>query len=272
MTSSLHWFRRGCAQVWSWRAFILASVHRELRSRYTRSLFGWAWLLLPPLVLIAIYTLVFSRLMRGAGLPDHGPYTYSVFLCAGMLTWQWFSELLTRLVGFFTNHATLVKKTTVPWPAVLAVDILVTSFGLAIQMGLFALLLLAVGLWPGWHALWFIPLLAVQALLAVGLALGLAVLNVFFRDVGMTVSLALQIWFWMTPIVYPLGALPAQFHELLRWNLVTPLVEAYQSVVLQAQPVIAWRSVGLAALVGLVLLLVSVRLMRRNAALIRDEL
>ena len=272
MTSTLHWFRRGCAQVWTWRAFILATVLRELRSRYTRSLFGWAWLLLPPLVLIAIYTLVFSRLMRGAGLPDHGPYTYSVFLCAGMLTWQWFSELVSRLVGLFTNHASLIKKTTVPWPALLAVDIGVTGFGLAVQMALFAGLLLLVGLWPGWQALWFLPLLAVQGLLAVGLALGLAVLHVFFRDVGMTVSLVLQVWFWLTPIVYPIEALPAQFHELLRWNLLTPLAEAYQAVVLQAQPAIAWRGVGLVAVVGLVLLLLSVRLVRRNAPLIRDEL
>lgn len=272
MTTSLHWLRRGCAQVWKWRAFILASVHRELRSRYTRSLFGWAWLLLPPLVLIAIYTLVFSRLMRGAGLPDHGPYTYSVFLCAGMFTWQWFSELVSRLVGLFTHHASLIKKTTVPWPVLLAVDVLTISFGLCIQLVLFTLLLLAVGMWPGWPALWFVPLLAVQGLLAVGLALGLSVLHVFFRDVGMAVSLVLQIWFWMTPIVYPLEALPAQFQQLLRWNLVTPLTEAYQTVVLQTRPAIDWSSVGLAACAGLLLLLLSVRLVRRNEAQIRDEL
>lgn len=263
---------RSGAQIWTWRGFIGASVVRELRARYSRSLFGWLWLLLPPLVLIAIYTLVFSKLMRGAGLPDHGPYTYSIYLCAGMLTWQWFSELLSRIVGLFGNYAPLIKKTAVPWYALLAVDLLVTSFGLAIQMGLFALLLAAVDQWPGWRILIFVPLLAVQALLAIGLGLGLAVFQVFFRDVGLMIPLLLQVWFWMTPIVYPIAALPAQFQPILHWNIVTPLVQGYQSAALLPDMPVNWRGVAVVAVVGGLALLASLRLMRRNFSLIRDEI
>ena len=263
---------RGGAHVWSWRGFILASVVRELRARYARSLLGWVWLLLPPIVLIGIYTLVFSRLMRGAGVPDHGPYAYSIFLCAGLLTWQWFSELLSRLVGLFTNYATLIKKTSVPWYALLCVDILVTLFGLAIQLGLFVLLLLVLGQWPGWRALGWLPLIATQGLLAVGLGLGLSVLHVFFRDVGMLVPLVLQIWFWMTPIVYPLAALPAQFHEAILWNPMSAIVQGYQNLLLMPEGGVAWRVVGLAFAIGIVLVLLSLRLVRRNARAIRDEI
>jgi lipopolysaccharide transport system permease protein len=263
---------RGGAQVWTWRGFILASVVREIRSRYARSLFGWAWLVAPPAVLIGIYTLVFSRLMRGAGLPDHGPYTYAIFLCAGLLTWQWFSDLLTRVVGLFTNHATLLKKTTVPWYALLAVDVMVTGFGLVVQMGLFAGLLLLLGLWPGWPALLYVPLLLAQALLAVGLGLGLAVLQVFFRDVGLAVPLVLQVWFWMTAIVYPLSALPGWGQDLLQWNLMMPLVQGFQNVVIRPGEGVPWT--GVAAVVGfsVVALLFSLRLMHRNRGLIRDEI
>lgn len=269
---SLATLQRGGAQVWTWRGFILASVVRELRGRYARSLFGWLWLLLPPVVLIAIYTLVFSRLMRGAGLPDLGPYTYSIFLCAGLLTWQWFSELLSRMVGLFTNYATLIKKTTVPWYALLAVDLLVTSFGLAVQLGLFSVLLLMVDQWPGWRAALFLPLLAVQAMLAVGLGLGLAVLQVFFRDVGLMVPLVLQVWFWMTPIVYPLAALPADFQPLLRWNLATPLVQGYQNLLLFPDAAVRWHDVAAVFVIALVALLLSLRLMQRNRSLILDEI
>jgi lipopolysaccharide transport system permease protein len=269
---SLSTLQRGGAQVWTWRGFILASVVRELRARYARSLFGWIWLLLPPAVLIGIYTLVFSRLMRGAGLPDHGPYTYAIFLCAGMLTWQWFSELLSRLVGLFNNYATLIKKTTVPWYALLAVDLLVTGFGLVVQLGLFSIVLVAVDLWPGWRASLFIPLLFVQALLAVGLGLGLAVLQVFFRDIGMTVPLVLQVWFWMTPIVYPLAALPVEFQGLLRWNLATPIVQGYQNILIHPEAAVSWRGVAVVLAVGMASLLVSLRLMHRNRSLIRDEI
>lgn len=265
-------FSTGCAQVWKWRGFVLATVGRELRARYARSLFGWGWLLLPPLVLIAIYTLVFSRMMRSAGVPDLGPYGYSVFLCAGMLTWQWFGELLSRVAGLFTNHATLIKKTPVPWPALLASDVLVSTFGLAVQLGLFGVLLLVLGLWPGWPAAWFLPLLFTQGLLAVGLGLGLSVLHVFFRDVGMSIPLVLQVWFWLTPIVYPLSAVPPAFQGLLSWNVVTPVVQGYQAIVTQPVPAIDWRGVGLLLVVALLAVAGSLRLMHRNRTLIRDEI
>lgn len=263
---------RGGAQVWTWRGFIFASVVREIRSRYARSLFGWTWLVLPPAVLIGIYALVFSRLMRGAGLPDLGPYTYAIFLCAGLLTWQWFSDLLSRVIGLFTNHATLLKKTTVPWYALLAVDVLVTGFGMAVQMGLFAAFLLATGLWPGWSALLYIPLLLVQGLLAVGLGMGLAVLQVFFRDVGLAVPLVMQVWFWMSAIVYPLSALPGWGQELLQWNLMMPLVEGYQNIVVRPGAGVAWGGVAGVAAFAVVALLFSLRLMQRNGGLIRDEI
>jgi lipopolysaccharide transport system permease protein len=263
---------RGGAQVWTWRGFIFASAMREIRSRYARSLFGWAWLVAPPAVLIGIYALVFSRLMRGAGLPDLGPYTYAIFLCAGLLTWQWFSDLLARVVGLFTNHATLLKKTIVPWYALLAVDVLVTGFGMVVQMGLFAALLLAIGLWPGWPALFYIPLLLAQGLLAVGLGLGLAVLQVFFRDVGLAVPLVLQVWFWMSAIVYPLSALPDWGQDLLQWNFMMPLVQGYQNIVIRPGEGVAWGGVSIVAAVAVVALLCSLRLMQRNRDLIRDEI
>jgi lipopolysaccharide transport system permease protein len=263
---------RGGAQVWTWRGFILASVVREIRSRYARSLFGWAWLVAPPAVLIGIYTLVFSRLMRGAGLPDHGPYTYAIFLCAGLLTWQWFSDLLSRVVGLFTNHATLLKKTAGPWYALLAVDVLVTGFGMVVQMALFAALLLAVGLWPGWAALQYVPLLLAQGLLAVGLGLGLAVLQVFFRDVGLAVPLVLQIWFWMSAIVYPLSALPAWSQDMLQWNLMMPIVQGFQNVVISPAEGVPWARVAGVVAFAAVARLFSLRLMQRNRGRIRDEI
>ena len=254
-----------------WRGFILGAAVRDLRARYARSLFGWFWLIFPPAVMIGIYTLVFSRLTRGVGVPDHGPYTYSIFLCAGMLTWQWFSELATRVVGLFTNHASLLKKTPTPWYALLAVEVLVTSTGLAIQMALFALLLVLVGHWPGWNWLLMLPLLAAQGIFAIGLGLGLSVFQVFLRDVGMTVPLALQVWFWLTPIVYPIAMLPESVRHWFGLNPMTAIVQGYQSVVLPGDATIDWRMVAIVAAIGATALVGSVRLVRRNMAMMRDE-
>ena len=258
---------------WSrWLAFVLGAVARELRQRYTRSVLGWLWLLVPPIVFIAIYTLVFSLLARGSGLPDQGPYTYSIFICAGLLTWLWFSDLVSRTVGLFSNHAALLKKTQVPWIAVLAVDVLVSLVGLAIQMGLFVALLLVLDAWPGWAALLFLPLLAVQGLCAVAMGLGLSVVQVFVRDVGLVVPLALQVWFWGTPIVYTMAVIPESLHAWLSLNPMMPVVQGYQAVVLQAPGAVQWSRVGVLAATAALLMGFSLRLVRRNLPAIYDEI
>lgn len=258
---------------WSrWLAFILGAAARELRQRYARSVLGWLWLLVPPIVFIAIYTLVFGLLARGGGLPDQGPFTYSVFVCAGLLTWLWFSDLLSRTVGLFSNHAALLKKTQIPWAAVLAVDVLVSLAGLFVQMSLFVALLLFLDAWPGWAALLFVPLLAVQGLWAVAMGLVLSVMHVFVRDVGMIVPLALQVWFWGTPIVYTMAVIPESLHAWLSLNPMLPLVQGYQAVVLQAPGTVSWGRVGALAIVSGLLLGFSLRLVRRNLPAIYDEL
>lgn len=263
---------RGPGRLWQWRGFIASTVLRELQVRYVRSLLGGLWLILPPLVMIAVYAVVFTHLMRGAGLPDHGPYTYSVYLCAGMLSWQWFSELLTRAQVLFTQHAGLIRKTTVPWGVLLACDALVATAGLAIQLVLFGLLLAGVGLWPGWALVAALPVLVVQGLLALGIGLLLSVFHVFFRDVGLALPLLLQLWFWLTPIVYPAGILPPALQPLLDWNPLTPIVQAYQSAVLPGYAALDTAAIAGCGAAALVLLGVATALVRRNLAIIRDEL
>ena len=263
---------RGPGLLWQWRGFIASSVWRELQARYARSLLGGVWLILPSLVMIAVYAVVFTHLMRGTGLPDHGPYTYSVFLCAGMLTWQWFSELLTRSMVVFTQHAALIRKTTVPWVVLLACDALVATAGLAIQVVLLAALLAGAGLWPGWSWAAALPVLLVQGMLAVAIGLLLSVFHVFFRDVGLAVPLALQFLFWLTPIVYPAGILPSELSPWLAWNLLTPIVEAYQSIVVPGYRQVNWPAIGHTAVIAAAILALALMLVRRNLAAIRDEL
>jgi lipopolysaccharide transport system permease protein len=106
----------------------------------------------------------------------------------------------------------------------------------------------------------------------VGLGLGLAVLQVFFRDVGLAVPLVLQVWFWMSAIVYPLAALPDWGQGLLQWNFMLPVVQGYQDIVIRPGQGVAWGGVAIVAAVAVVALLCSLRLMQRNRDLIRDEI
>jgi lipopolysaccharide transport system permease protein len=219
--------------LWAYRGFVWSSVQREFNARYRESLLGAFWALAAPLAMIVIYTVVFGGLMRPT-LPghEHTPFAFGVYLCAGLLPWGLFAEMLGRLNTVFLENGNLIKKSNFPricLPAIVAASALLNF---ALVFLIFLLFLAIVGHWPGWALLAVLPLLAMQLLFTVGLGVFLGTLNVFFRDVGQFTGVALQFWFWLTPVVYTLSALPEGVRGLLQYNPMQPLMAAYQSVLL----------------------------------------
>jgi lipopolysaccharide transport system permease protein len=217
--------------LWAYRGFVWASVVREFNARYRESLFGAFWAVAQPLAMIVIYTVVFSQLMR-PNLPghEHTPFAFSVFLCAGVIPWGLFAEMLGRLNNVFLDHGNLIKKSNFPrvcLPAIVAVSSLVNF---AIVFVIYLGFLVLIGYWPGWALLAFLLLLVLQLLFTLGLGVFLGTLNVFFRDVGQFTSVALQFWFWLTPIVYTLAAVPEGVRDTMRLNPMQPLMAAYQTI------------------------------------------
>jgi lipopolysaccharide transport system permease protein len=135
-------------------------------------------------------------------LPGHDSrFAYSIYLCAGILTWQLFSELLNRSVGIFVHNANLLKQVNLPK---LALPVIVALSGLsnfAVVLALFLAFLVTIGSFPGTVLLAAIPAVAIVVGFSLGLGVLLGTINVFYRDVEQTTSLVLDFWFWLTPIV-----------------------------------------------------------------------
>ena len=258
-------------EFWQYRSFILGSVKREFDVRYTNSLLGGAWAVAQPLALILVYTVVFSQVMR-AKLPDlPDSFAFSIFLCSGVLTWGFFSETVGRLLNLFIGNAQWLKKLRFPRHCLILITVLGTCINFAIIFGLFIGFLVLSNRFPGWIFFQVVPLLALQLLFSVGLGVTLAILNVFFRDVGQLFNIVLQFWFWLTPIVYPLSVLPDYAQRIVHLNPMTDLVLAYQEILVYGRTP-NWIGLIPLLFISLALCAFAAALFRRHAAEILDEL
>lgn len=257
--------------VLAYRGFIVGSVKREFQSKYRNSILGAAWTVLNPLAMIVVYTVIFSQIMR-AKLPGiDSTFAYSIYLCAGVLTWGLFTEITSRSLNVFLEHANLIKKISFPRICLPIIVVLNAGLNFAIIFALFTGFLLVSGTFPGWMFLAVFPVLAIQVIFAVGLGIVLGVLNVFFRDVGQFFSIFLQFWFWLTPIVYPANILPERAAALLAWNPMFHVVTAYQTILVNGQwP--QWQALLPVALIGAALCLFGMQLFRKHAGEMVDEL
>ena len=258
--------------LWAYRSFVWSSVLREFHGKYRESLLGAFWSVANPLTMIVIYTVVFGQLMR-ASLAGHEktPFAFSIYLCAGVITWGLFAEMLGRLNSVFLEHGNLIKKSNFPricLPAIVATSALV-NFG--IVFGLYLAFLALIGHWPGWALLAVVPLLILQVLFTLGLGIFLGTLNVFFRDVGQLTSIVVQFWFWLTPIVYVFETLPDRARALLQYNPLQPLIVAYQTIFLNQRMPDFSSLLPLAALSTLLLLVGAKFFLSRVGELV-DEL
>jgi lipopolysaccharide transport system permease protein len=257
--------------LWAYRGFIYGSVKREFQTKYRNSLLGSAWTVINPLSMIVVYTVIFSQVMQ-AKLPgvDHG-YAYSIYLCAGSLTWGLFAEIVGRGQNIFLDYASLLKKINFPRLCLPIIAVLNACLNFAIIFTLFLVFLVLCGFWPGWAVLATVPVLLVQLIFAVGLGMTLGVLNVFFRDVGQFFGVFMQFWFWLTPIVYPINILPEAIRPLINLNPMAPVVQSYQGIFVSGQwP--DWGSLAYPLILGLTLCLLGQKLFRKHSGELVDEL
>ncbi|WP_343728802.1 ABC transporter permease [Duganella sp.] len=257
--------------VWRYRGFIAGSVRREFQGRYRNSLLGAAWTVLNPLAMIVVYTVIFSQVMHSRLQGVDTPFAYSVYLCAGALTWGLFAEITSRSQGVFIENANLIKKLQFPRICLPIIVVLNAGVNFAIIFGLFTAFLVVSGNFPGWPYLALAPVLLVMVLFAIGIGMILGVFNVFFRDVGQFYTILLQFWFWFTPIVYPASALPPEIRALLGWNPMVAVVGACQTILVNGQ-LPQWGSLLPVTVLALLCCALGLHLFRKRAGEMVDEL
>jgi ABC-type polysaccharide/polyol phosphate export permease len=219
-------------------------TQRELRGKYKRSALGWAWSLINPLALAVMFTFVFGVVFNGRLEPQgntelSGITAFPLFLLTGLLPWAFLANGVNGGIGALVANANLVKKVYFPREILLAANTLSLLVALLIEMSVLGVALLVLGnVW-----LPFLPLIlvviALQAVFVTGIGLLLAALNVYFRDVQHFVGILLQLWFYATPVIYPITLLDniadrevlgVSLLQLYKLNPMTAFVEMYHSM------------------------------------------
>ena len=226
-------------QLARYRALIQSLVARELKARYRGSVLGFFWSFLNPLLLLAIYTFVFTVAMPGARSAGLEPY--SLFLFCGILPWIWFSSSLLESSNVLIAGGNLIKKVVFPAEILPIVTVLAGmvhfAFGLPI---LFAYIVWSRTPIVPLDLAWLPVIVAVQLLLTLGLALLVSALTVHFRDVRDLLQNLLTVWFFATPIIYPLWSAPERWRPILELNPFTHIAVAYQETLFRPGPFAGW--------------------------------
>jgi lipopolysaccharide transport system permease protein len=217
-------------------------TRREVKSRYSQSLFGAGWAVAQPLAMMAVFTLVFARL----GQMPSGGAPYPLFAFAALVPWFFFSNSVNSGTMSLITYRNIVTKTYFPREIVPLAQVGSRLVDLAASSALFAGLLVFYNVTiVGWAAL--VPLFLVLLILfTLGTTLATSAINVFYRDVSPVVQISLQLWLYLTPVAYPLSAVPEEYRTFFLLNPLTGVVEGLRSVLVFGQQP-DWNVVAISA-------------------------
>lgn len=211
-------------------------IRRDFKMRYLGSIMGSYWNLIHPIAMIAIYTLVFAKVMKiRLNGQATSPYNFTIYLCSGLLPWTAFQEVVLRGSTQFHENANFIKKIAFPKEIIQSIATGSATIVFLISMTIFISLILVSG--HGFSpAIIVLPFLIIlQMVLASGLGMILGVFNVFLRDVQQILNIVFQLWFWLTPIAYSVQQVPDFYRRMFYLNPFYHFVRSYQLILVEKQ-------------------------------------
>jgi len=207
---------------------IRSMVIRDIRARYVGSFLGIFWSIIHPLTQLLIYYFIFSVVLKVKLGPEFEGTNFAIWLVAGLLPWMFFAEVLTRSPGAVLEQSSLITKTVFP-SEILSLTLLIAAMinhliGVVLLIGV--LLMFGYGITV--KILLILPILLMTGLLALGISWMLSALNVFLKDIGQIIGVFVNIWFFLTPIIYPRYLIPENWQGVYGLNPMLYSVEGYR--------------------------------------------
>ena len=207
---------------------IRSMVSRDIKARYVGSFLGIFWSVIHPLTQLLIYYFIFSVILKIKLGAEYDGTEFAIWLVAGLMPWMFFADVVTRSPGAVLEQSTLITKTVFPSEILPLTHLVAAMINHLIGMVIFIGFLLLFGYGISLKILFILPFLLATCLFALGISWLLSALNVFLRDIGQIISVFVNIWFFLTPIIYPRHQIPDRFQTLYGLNPMLHAVEAYR--------------------------------------------
>ena len=247
------WSALDFPELWAFRELFYFLVWRDLKVRYKQTVLGVAWAIIQPVFTMLIFTLFFGRL---AGIPSDG-VPYPVFVYAGLLLWTFVSNTVTTSGNSLVTNANLLSKIYFPRVFIPGAAVGAGLVDLAIAFVILVGLMIYYQVAVSWSLLMVPLLIAMTTLLAVAVGTWLSALNVKYRDVRFALPFLIQIWMFVSPIIYPPSFVPERWRWVLALNPLTGIIDAFR-ISLFGHKAFDWATLAVSAVVILLMLTYSI--------------
>ena len=247
----------------------ISFAKRDFKERYVGTGLGQFWYILSPLIMIFIYTVIFSDFMKMKLSILDNSYSYSIYLVPGLLAWTSFSTIIMRLNTSFFEKSNLLKKINVPMYVFQLSIILTESFIFFLSILLALGFLIIVGQPITLSFLWMIPIMTLQVIFSFALGVIISLFTPFFKDLKEAVPIVIQLWFWMTPIIYLSSMIESKYPFILQYNPFYFFVNIYQNIFLYSK-IPSFESVLLLIVMSFSTLLIAAYLYKKMINTIKD--
>lgn len=218
------WRALNLRQLWEYRELIYFLAWRDIKVRYKQTVLGTVWAIIKPVVSMVIFTVIFGKLAK---IPSDG-VPYPIFTFCALLPWNYFAESSSRSSGSLVGNTALISKVYFPRLAIPISSMLAGLLDFAIAFMVLVGLMFWYGVVPKIAIVWFPFFLLMAVITALGVGLWFGALNVEYRDIGHIIPFLVQIWMYITPVVYPLSIIPERWHLFYWLNPMAGVIEGFR--------------------------------------------
>jgi len=243
----------------SYHELLFNFARREISQRYKQSILGYAWVILNPLFQLLVMTFVFSTIFKVSSFS----VPYIIFLMVGLLPWNFFGQSLSSASNSLVSNSPLITKIYFPREILIYGTILAKIIDFLYSCLVLIPFFIYFHVSLNWQVLWVIPIFIIQLIFTAALSLIIASFNLFYRDIQYLLNLVISLWFYLTPILYPIEQFPEKYRFIFAFNPISVFINAYRQVVLGGREP-NYLSLFIATIISILFFLISLLIFKKQ--------